>query len=233
MEIHNLMEDEVIRIIREIAEEDDRSQANGYCTSPECQMDAACFVLNRVPQQYVTSGRGLAHLQNEFRDNPQLGVDLVTLAHEGLRRVSTFQRSYYAPSGIAQQDDNRGPGPAYHFPAIRGRLLDCLTFAPVVEVDVWLNQDGKPSEMVNGRWQNPYNIVENTAGSYLFWPAPVPAPGEGEKRMFDFEVTVPESNEFEVLHHFFKLEITASELDDRTLRLTRDYMLQDLFLVRR
>ncbi len=233
MEIHNLMEDEVIRIIHEIAQEEEHSRANGYCTSPECQMDAACFVLNRVPQQYVTSGRGLAHLQNEFRDNPQLAVDLVTLAHEGLRRVSTVQRSYYAPSDASSKDENRGAGPAFHFPAIRGRLLDCLTFAPVVGMDVWLKQDGNPAEMVNGRWQNPYTIVEHSPGSYLFWPAPIRATEAGEKRMFDFEVTVPENNDFEVLHHFFKLEITASEMDDRTLRLTRDFMLQDLFLVGR
>ncbi|WP_455382946.1 late competence development ComFB family protein [Salinispira pacifica] len=233
MEIHNLMEDEVIRIIGEIAEEDSRTKAYGYCTSPECRMDAACFVLNRVPQQYVTSGRGLAHVQSQFRDNPQLAVDLVTLAHEGLRRVSTVQRSYYGSDEGADRQPSDSSAPAFHFPAIRGRLLDCLTFAPVSGVDVWLKLEGGAASMVNGRWQNPYNIVENTAGSYLFWPAPRTAEKEGERKTFDFEVNVPETGDYEELHHFFKLEIVASDLDDRTLRLTRDFVMQDLFLVRK
>ncbi len=236
MEIHNLMEDEVIRIVSEIADEDARTGAYGYATTPECQMDAACFVLNRIPQQYVTSGRGLTYLQNEFRENPQLAVDLVTLAHEGLRRVSTVQRSYYANGSAVDspaQNPYDGSVPAHHFPAIRGRVFDCMTFAPVVGVEVWLKRDGAPAPMVNGRWQNPCGLVDSTAGSYMFWPAPVPATETGERKLFEFEVTVEESNEYEAFHHFFKLEATSSDFEDNTLRLTREYMLQDLFLARR
>ncbi|HUX13832.1 MAG TPA: late competence development ComFB family protein [Spirochaetia bacterium] len=236
MEIHNLMEDEVIRIIREIADEDARTGVYGYATTPECQMDAACFVLNRVPQQYVSSARGLTHVQNEFRENPQLAVDLVTFAHEGLRRVSTVQRSYYAAgsaAGSPVREPRNDSAPAHHFPAIRGRVFDCLTFAPMAGIEVWLKTDGSPTPMVNGRWQNPCGLVENTAGSYLFWPAPVAANEIGERRLFEFEIMVEETNEYETFHHFFKVESMSSDFEDNTLRLTRDYMLQDLFLVRR
>jgi len=231
MEIHNLMEDEVLRVLDEICEEDERSHAYGYCTSPECRMDVACFVLNRVPQQYVTSGRGIGYVTSEFRENTQLAVDLVTLAHEGLRRVTTNRRSWYDP---AERDSANLPaGPQFNFPAMRGRLFDCLTFAPAFDVEVWMYRDGTPVRMINTRWQNPCALVENSSGSYLFWPASVAAAAEHERRTFEFELRIEETKTYEAFHHFFNMEAIATESESQELNLGRDFQLQDLFLVPR
>jgi len=231
MEIHNLMEDEVLRVLDEICEEDEKSHSYGYCTSSECRMDVACFVLNRVPQQYVTSGRGIGYVKSEFRENTQLAVDLVTLAHEGLRRVTTNRRAWYEP---AQQEAKILPeGPQFGFPAMRGRLFDCLTFAPAYGVDVWMYRDGSPVPMINSRWQNPCGLVENSSGSYLFWPAPVPAASVQERRTFEFELRIEETGTYEAFHHFFKMEAIAAESEGQASNLGRDFQLQDLFLVPR
>lgn len=231
MEIHNLMEDEVLRVIDEICDEEERNHIYDYCTSPACRMDAACFVLNRVPQQYVTSSRGLGYLQSEFRENTQLSVDLVTLAHEGLHRVSTNRRSYYDPA--RREAAAAAAGFRFHFPAIRGRLFDCLTFAPATGVEVWLCRNGAAVSMINARWQNPCALVDSSSGSYLFWPESVPASENEERQVFEFELKTNETDRYQQFHHFFKLEAVASESSDETLRLNRDYQLQDLFLVAR
>jgi competence protein ComFB len=172
-------------------------------------------------------------VQSEFRTNPQLSVDLVTLAHEGLRRVNAVKRSYYFPEENGTSTASVDGGPRFHYPAIRGRLFDCLTFAPVSGVDVWLRVDDKPVRMINSRWQNPYGLLDSSSGSYLFWPESSPADGKESRRVFEFELFVDESKRFEEFRHYFKIEVTASADADETLRLTRDFRLQDLFLVPR
>ena len=121
MEIHNLMEELVLKMVQDLCDEEEKKPGSIYCTSEQCRVDVACFVLNRIPQYYVSSARGIAHSERAFKENPQLVVDLVTLVHEGMKRVSHIQRPYYATpeSGRIPQ------GPAFIFPTIKGRFLSC------------------------------------------------------------------------------------------------------------
>ncbi|MFW6313932.1 MAG: late competence development ComFB family protein, partial [Spirochaetota bacterium] len=133
--IHNVMEESVLRIVDEICDEDEASAGPKYCTTPECRMDTACFVLNRVQQRYVSSARGQAHTDLEIENDRQLFVDIVTLAHEGLRRVSSFGRSFY---GHANAGIDFPTGPRFYLPTIKGRLFNGLSFELIVDVDVHL-----------------------------------------------------------------------------------------------
>ena len=225
MEIHNLLEDEVIRLIDEIC--DSAPVAREYCTQPECRLDAACFVLNRIAPRYVTSVRGHAHIEAEFGDNSQDTADIVALAHEALRRVTANRRDYY--------DDvtETGPsidGPCYVFPTIKGRLINGATFTPLAGVAVELLADGRRVEMIDNRWQNPYIVSERTPGTFLFRPAPVPAGSTGEKKAFEFGLRV-EAPKFEPFHHYFSFELGASAQPSNSIRHASDFNLMDLFIV--
>lgn len=229
MEIHNLMEDKVLNILNEICDEEESKDGCFYCTSPQCRMDAACFVLNRIPQRYVTSGRGFAHIESDFYDDPQIHIDIVTLAHEGLRRVTTIQRSFYANSD--PESETIDEGIYFQFPMIKGRLFNGMNFSPVIDVEVEFRCDGEKVPMVDTRWQNPYPIVTNTPGTYLFWPKPVRSGKLGEEREFVFELMVND-DDYEPFLHSFTLTISSEQVKPvKGMKSMRDYNLQDLFLL--
>jgi len=228
VEIHNIMEDEVARIVNEICDEDKANPVHHYCTAELCRMDAICYVLNRIPQRYVTSGRGMAHAESDLTKNPQLLVDVMALAHEGLRRVSQIQRSYYDQA----PPEGAGPeaGPYFNFPTIKGRLFNGVTFEPAKDIDVYLKRDGEQVAMFDPRWQNPYPLAGSTDGTYLFWPQPVTADRTGETQTFEFEISV-HADGFEPFHHFFKLEVTADDAYAARARFTTDHALADLYIL--
>ncbi len=227
MEIHNLMEDAVKRAVHELCDEDERGEARRYCTSKECRLDAICYVLNRIAPHYVTSGRGLAHMASEIEEDSQLRIDIMRLVKEGLDRVTSVQRSFYSDSG--QTTSLPGEGPCFNFPAIKGRLFNGKSFEPVEDVDIYLYMDGTLAEMFDSRWQNPYRIVSNTPGTFLFWPAPVTAPEAGVRHTFQGELRI-EDERFEEFRHFFTLEVESDQRFSGTFYYSRDFIIQDLYI---
>ncbi|MDR3201120.1 MAG: late competence development ComFB family protein, partial [Spirochaetales bacterium] len=131
MEIRNLMEEIVEQAVLEINEEEKKK---GDPPNPESLTDVACFVLNRIPQQYISSGRGVAHAEKALNENPQLRVDIMALIHEGFRRVATIRRSYYSKG----EETTRLSGPVFVFPVIKGRLIDCGDFSAAKNLEVIL-----------------------------------------------------------------------------------------------
>jgi competence protein ComFB len=221
------MEEKVRQIIDEICDEEANKTNPVYCVSPACRQDAACYVLNRIPPRYVSSGRGLAHVESAYKGNPQLQVDLVTLASEALKRVTTVQRSFYSGD---QREAGPETGPCFNFPTITGRLFNGLTFEPISDVDVELRRNGELVEMVDSRWPNPYHIVQNTPGTYLFWPASEPAGRAGETAEFEFEICAIVEG-YEPFHHFFRIELTAAGQRELVIRFSQDHALPDLYLL--
>jgi competence protein ComFB len=221
------MEESVLKVVDEICDEDEAGDSPKYCTSAECRMDAACYVLNRVPQRYVTSARGQAHMELELSQDQQLFVDLVTLAHEGLRRVSSVKRSFY---GDDHTYVHSVTGPHFYLPTIKGRFFNGITFDLVTGVTVALLQDEALVPMIDSRWQNPYEIVANTPGRYLFWPAPVPAEREDVRATFEFEIRV-EAQGYEPFRHFFTVERTSIAQIPDAMETSGEHRLPDLYLL--
>ena len=218
MEIHNLMEDLVKRVVDSIQKDEQDGGAFGYCISDDCCRDVTCYVLNRIPPRYVSSGRGLAHANVDLSDDRQLEVDIVALANEGFKRVSSTRRAYY--------DNDNTPGPAddtsaggLSFPAVRGRLLHGMTFEPMTFGEVALYRSGELVPMIDARWQNPVALNSAAPGTYIFLPAPVYEGAAENSAEFEFEV-VAEALGFEPLHHFFSIYAREQHGDAKDYRST-------------
>ncbi|MFP4382626.1 MAG: late competence development ComFB family protein [Spirochaetia bacterium] len=227
MEIRNVMEDIVISMVEEICSEKESSEENEYCTSPECRQDVICYVLNRIPPKYVSSGRGLVHVESDFDENRQVKADIFTLITQGLKRITSVRRSYY-DGECGECDDQEGF--FYNLPTIKGRLLHGLTFEPVRDIQVTLYLGSDPVKMVDARWQNPFTIVGGTSGTFMFFPQPIRAENGGKEKNFDFEVRA-EAPGFEELHHFFSHTAKAEERFYKSIQLNRELNLKDLYLL--
>lgn len=221
------MEETVLRIVDEISDEDESSASPRYCNSADCRTDAACYVLNRIPQRYVSSQRGQAHVEYELQQDRQVSVDIVTLAHEGLRRVSSVRRPFY---GDGDTSAHRHTGPRFCMPTVKGRLFDGASFELVTDVPVELLLDDDRVAMLDARWQNPYRIAANTAGTYLFWPRPVAAEREGMERSFELEIRV-ESVRYELFRHYFVVNRTSITQVPDPLEMGGEHRLPDLYLL--
>lgn len=226
MRIHNLMEEIVLHVVNEICDEKAKHGDNTNCTSGLCRFDIACFVLNRIPPKYVTSGRGLAHMEISMKDH-QLVADITSLSNEGLQRVNEHQRSYYAKETTGKTYE--GKGPFFNFPAIKGRLFYGDTFEPVKDVEISLLMDNKPVEMVDSRWQNPYYISGGAPGTFIFLAAPMKAKKNQKSQLFQFQLYTPE-NKYDGLNHFFEISCEAEEHAAESVELPKAYTIEDLYL---
>lgn len=225
MEIKNLMEGLVIEVIDQLCQEKKGDGSDRYCTSQECRTDAACYVLNRLTPRYAGTSRGIARLTGELASDDQIQVDILRLATEALSRVSTMQREYVE----SRLNDSHPLGPHFNFPTIRGRLLNGTTFEPVAGISVELFQEDESAAMFDSRWKNPYEISKFTPGTFLFWPAAVPATETGEEKTFSFEIRVTEGT-FDPFRHLFRIDIRSEEVEVETFSLQREFLLPDLYL---
>ena len=226
--MHNLMEELVTDIVADVCREDEQRDEQRYCTIDQCRIDTVCYVLNRIAPRYVSSGRGLAYQSDEIENDFQLRADLVRIVHEGLVRITAVQRNY---QGGASAPDEQ-PGARYHFPSIKGRILDGSSFAPVSGVTVTLLGGDGPVGMFDTRWQNPFVIPDQRPGTFLFWPEPIEAGAVGESNSFGFELIATDAA-FEDFHHIFSVELTSSIVHESAVTLTHDVNLGDLYMLPR
>jgi len=228
MKIHNLMEDIVIEKVHEIFDEEEKEMKNkGYCTCHQCRLDVACYVLNRANARYVSSSRGLTHLRTEYQEDIQKSADLVSMVNDGIIKVSSTKRPHYDHS--FDEESPPPEGPMYNLPTIMGRLLNGTTFEPMQSIDIYLKSNGEIVEMFEPSWQNPYKLIEKTAGTFVFWPRPVHSDSPETKRTFEFEIVV-DAEGYEELHHFFEMSVEAESAFDDSFHLQHTYKLEDLYL---
>jgi competence protein ComFB len=175
MELHNTAEDLVFALVDEIlANIEGGDNPDKLCTCNQCRLDTACYVLNRTSPWYIVSNRGAARVEKESIRKQQQEADIVTLIHEGIRRVNHNQRPG-AQHGVKQTKENVAETPVFNIPTIVGRIFNGLNFAPVAGVVVQLFRNGGLVAMKDGNWQNPCTLVHNTEGAFTFWPNPIPA----------------------------------------------------------
>ena len=177
MNVHNLMEDIVIKAVNTLY---DRVKGEAVawltCDCENCRLDTVSYVLNRIPPKYVVSGRGVTH-NAEYLASSQLQADVDSLALEGMRTVSSTKRPFHTEDRkdcIIHGDDIHSK-PAFNFFTFMGIVLDGNTFEPVPKAKITLKMDGKLAEMVDKTWSNPYNMVPSTKGVYSFWVKSIPA----------------------------------------------------------
>ena len=227
MNPRNLMEDIVIDKVNEIFDDEKISRQEGLCRCYQCRMDVACYVLNRITPMYMTSSRGLAHLRTEYQNNLQKAADLVSLVKDGIQQVFETRRPHY--DSACEPAPEIAEGPVYNFPTIMGRILNGNTFEPMTGIKVNLLSRGDPVAMLDKSWQNPYPLIEQTAGTYLFWPYPAAAESPEEPRVFEFEIYIDEKG-YDELHHFFEMELTPEEKVNEVLHMEKTYKVEDIYL---
>jgi len=227
MIIHNVTEDRVRRKVREILDEEKEKGTLDFKTSYQNEVDLICYVLNRAEPEYVVSGRGMAHMESDYQARVQKETDIETLILEGIRKIKQAQRPH---SGDMTAPPRKPQGPYFNFPTVMGRIFHGETFSPVSNMDITLyNNEGEMVTSIDPNWQNPFHLVSNTAGTFLFWPPPVKAKEEGEKRIFGFEVRIKEKD-YEDISHFFEITLTADEEYNETFNTSNTFKIKDLYL---
>ena len=84
--------------------------------------------------------------------------------------------------------------------------------------------------MRNRNWQNPYTLIENTPGTYSFWPASIYAEAVDVRRVIEFSVKI-DAPEYEPLIHFFNIPVVSS-INKPFYSTDKNTKLPDLFLFR-
>ena len=228
MTIHNLMEDFVYNEVNKAFDAaKDKNEPWFTCNCLQCRLDTVCYVLNRVTPRYTTSGKGMAHfLKNDQSERNQLLADISALAFKGMKTVLSTQRSH------TTSEQTLPSGDVFNFPTITGRILDGQTFLPVFDLAVSLYLEDALVAQMNHLWDNPYNISQQTPGTYTFWPFPILAAEPGEKRIFNFYLHA-ERERYDPIHYHFKLGLVS----DLSVKQNPDadfcHTLPDLYLFTR
>jgi competence protein ComFB len=230
MELHNTMEDRILARVEDIFSTIGKEgNPDNFCTCSQCRMDTACYVLNRTTPHYIVSNRGAARVQQESIEQQQKDADITALIYEGLKRVNHNQRPNFKHTLIAGNSKVISENPVFNIPTIVGRLFDGGNFAPLSGVKVELLRNGELVVMKDANWQNPYNMVPNTDGTFTFWPVPIPADTADDRKTFEYSLKV-EAPEFETLIHYFKIPVISEVLTAASFTLGRTFKLPDLYM---
>jgi competence protein ComFB len=227
-EIHNTVEDAVFTEIDGICAAIEKDGKGNICTCPQCRMDAACYVLNRIAPRYVISNRGVARVEQGSIERQQTVADITALAYEGIRRVAHNQRKT-ADHNLKPEDEVIADTPVYNIPTIIGRLFNGINFEPLSEVNVELRMDGDLVPMKDNNWQNPYTLVANTKGTFTFWPKPIKVETRGQRKNFEYSIHI-DAPVFETLNHFFKIPVISDSVPVRSYSMVRTFKLPDLYV---
>jgi competence protein ComFB len=224
MRVHNLVKDLVVQKVDELFADTKELQAVELA-DPGSKYDVICYVLNRTPPHYAVSGRGIAHSETiDYQKKQQQLADITRLVREGIESVGRHRRERVEGTFGATQD-----GPYFNYPSIIGRLFNGVNFEPIHEVTIGLYQRGELVKVIDPNWQNPYRLVLNTAGTYLFWPHPQAAnPGE-TARTIELELRVDDP-QYEPLHFFFTLTASADSEFVDFVDTTASTRIKDLYL---
>jgi len=228
MDIHNISEDNVIRTAQEVFDAVKKEgNPEGLCLCEQCKLDTICYALNRVEPRYIVSNRGLTRVEQDGSERHQAHADITTLVYKGLQQVNHNQRPTASHDNSLPEDIIKKL--SFDIPTIVGRLFDGETFAPVSGVTVELHHNGELVPMRNTNWQNPYTLVENTPGTFTFWPAPVPAAMVDMHQIFEYSLTI-ESTKYDTLTHFFKIPTVSAFQAEPAFFMNRTFKLPDLYL---
>ena len=226
MDIHNTTEELVIAEVNAICDSlGDEEKRGEICICSQCRQDAACYVLNRTIPHYVVSHRGLTRVNQE--NDQQNRADLTAMVYDAIRRVSHNQRPNFDHSS-RPVSSSAGETPSFNIPPIMGQVYNGLNFSPITGITVELLQNGKLAEMKDNNWQNPYNLIPNTGGTFTFWPKPVPADKIDISKSFEFTIKIF-SSEFAELNHVISIPV-VSELAAPSISLSRTFKLPNLYL---
>ncbi len=228
MNVHNIMESIVVDTVNEIFE-DKRKEGFEMADCLQCRLDVACYVLNRIKPEYIISGRGLLHFEDNYHDLIQKKVDLMTLINAGIKKISENKRPYYNKKETTRNISTRY---LFNFPSIIGTVLLGDNFVPVENAIISLYFEDSPAQMIDNTWQNPFTIVKSIRGSYSFRPAPIAADEVDEERVFHFELRIDDKR-YDPVSHFFEIKLKSEKNIVTTSSIGTTIKMDGLYLFKR
>ena len=229
MDIHNTNEDLVFSTVQTIFDEIQKSgNPDNYCLCYQCRTDTICFTLNRIEPNYIVSNRGFTRIEQASIKRQQTEADITTLIYKGLRLVNHNMRPT-APHDDTPISPARIHAPLFDIPTIAGRIFNGVSFEPITDIQVGLYCDGEPVTMRNSNWQNPFQMVPSTPGSFSFWPSPIIADVPDAIKSFKFSIKV-NSPDYEPLNHFFNITTTSKFHNPQSYALNSTFRLPDLYI---
>ncbi len=230
MEIHNSVEDLVLDAVDELFFEIEReNRPDKPCTCSQCRLDVATYVLNRMPPRYIVSSRGVERADLNSLDRQQMGADISILVHEGLSRISATLRPHYPHDSQIHEEYRDMEGPVFNFPTVVGRIFSGINFEPLSSLRISLYKGEELGNMIEPSWQNPYELVVNTAGTFSFWLAPETAASLSEAKTFPCSI-VAKAEGYDDLRHFFDLSLVSEDRPRTSYSLQRTLKLPDLYI---
>jgi competence protein ComFB len=228
MNIHNVMEELVFAEVEKVCASIKKDNMPNICVCPQCQLDAACYALNRLEPRYIVSSRGILREDNFNIEHQQKIADITTLIYQGLKQVSLNQRPGFDHSGNTKT--GAVPAEAYfNIPVIIGRIFNGRNFEPISDTDVELYSDEKPVVMKDANWQNPCRLIQKTEGTFTFWPESLPAKKLGEKKLLNFSIKAQIENAAPLVHHF-EIPIISEKYIINTVAMNRTHKIADLYM---
>lgn len=228
MNVHNLMEDVVSRVVNDMY---DQLKADGAawltCDCENCRIDTISYVLNKVPAKYIVSGRGLTH-SSEILNDSQTKADVEALAFKGIQIVSGSKRPFHLEDNPAAAD-GMSESPGFNFPAFTGIVMDGGSFEPVPDVKLLLKHNGKVVEMMDKSWSNPTTTAKSTNGIYSFWPKPFPAEKAGIAQKFNFSLEATAEG-YAPVHYHFEIPMISEDSSRAALNSTVSFKLKDIVI---
>jgi competence protein ComFB len=229
IEIHNTVEDIVFTQVNKVCDSIEKDKTGEICTCRQCRIDTACYVLNRVGPYYISSNRGVTRVEQETIARQQKEAEIVSLVYEGIRKVNHNLRPFIN-HGARNADPETAPNtPMFNIPTIVGRIFNGLKFEPLSEAKVELHRNGDLVVMKDATWQNPFNVVPNTEGTFTFWPTSVPVKSVNAHKVFEYSVRI-EAPDLEPLTHFFKIPVTSEVLTAENYSMERSFKLPNLYM---
>lgn len=234
MNIHNTMEDIVLKYLDEILE-----YKKELCKCEQCKLDMVSYALNRVRPMYVVSSRGIIHTENKKKKRIQEEIDVYSTVAEAIEVVSNARRhdidlknknnKYQQIKAIP--DYKSKTGNFFNFPQIFGRVIDSKTLLPANDVDISIFYDtGKDLvKMFNELWGNPTKIVKPMEGTYTFWPAPIPAEKDGIQKDFQLNMVVTKKD-YEPLRKFFLIRVVSDNFLGKSINKENLFHIEDLYI---
>ncbi len=189
MAIKNLMEDIVAALVDEVLSKASKNDPGIY--SDIYKDDVISYVLNRIPPKYYTSERGILHGKLECQFVFQQKTDILLFTHEAINTIRKRRSSELLNSPGESAEE-------YFLPHVLGEILEETNFLIIPKVQVTLLYKGKPAEMIDKSWKNPYTTNKATEGFFHFWPR-VPGgeikKGNSKKISFEIICSHPKFNE--------------------------------------
>lgn len=225
--IHNQMEDLVIETMNDLFALDELKKRN-ICFCRACRMDIMCHALNRLSPEYIVSGRGYAFFKSAFDAFKQNRIDVIKCVKEAIDVVSQDRRPGHEKQENIELTGKFTP-PVFNFPVFSGRFVEGESFSPIAEGVITLKLNGQPVKMLSEAWVNPCPLTSALNGCYTFWPQPIQAENNAQKRAFNFELELTRSGEKPISSQY-NLTLTAENNVITSILANRSYNIPDKYV---